>query len=157
MTGKTTIDKQAAHKQFSASCFNEAWDFIDKQNRSREDELNMLLAAMASLWHWKQRPDTSATNLSVGFWQVSRVYCLLGETENARKYGLLSLEESRKEEVAPFYLGYSYEALARAAALAGDREKMGEYLNLARDACEQVKDEDSRKMLLDDLATILLH
>jgi hypothetical protein len=28
------VDLQAAHEHFSASCFNAAWDLIDKPNRS---------------------------------------------------------------------------------------------------------------------------
>ena len=39
----------------------------------------MILYALASLWHWTQRPDCSTTNLSIGYWQAASVYALAGE------------------------------------------------------------------------------
>lgn len=32
----------------------------------------MLLSAMASVWHWMNREDHTHSNLSVGYWQISR-------------------------------------------------------------------------------------
>ena len=154
MAGKQEFEEKSAHKYFSAHCFNQAWDIMDKKERSSEEELEMLLTAVASLWHWKQRKDVTATNLSIGYWQVARVYTLLGQAENARQFGLLSLQESLKEGVEPFYLGYSHEALARADAVSGDNERKATHLRLAREACEKIADQEAKKMLLDDLATI---
>ena len=154
MSDKWVFEVQSAHKHFSATCFNRAWEYIDKTDRSQEDDLNMLLTALASLWHWKQREDVTATNLSVGYWQVARVYALMGQVENARQFGLLSLHESLKEGVEPFYLGYSHEALARADALSGDHERKATHLRLAREACAKIADQEAKKMLLDDMATI---
>jgi hypothetical protein len=154
MSDKWVFEVQSAHKHFSATCFNRAWEYIDKTDRNQEDDLNMLLTALASLWHWKQREDVTATNLSVGYWQVARVYALMGQVENARQFGLLSLHESLKEGVEPFYLGYSHEALARADALSGDLERKATHLMLAHEACAKIADQEAKKMLLDDMATI---
>jgi hypothetical protein len=148
------FDLDKAHRFFAADCFNRTWDYIDKPSRTTEEGQAMLLLSLVSLWHWTQRSDVTPTNLSVGYWQVSRVYALLGQAENARQFGLLSLSESQKEGVLPFYLGYSYEALARAESVAGDREKAASYLSLARQASEQMTDAEAKKMLLDDLAAI---
>ena len=41
-----------------------------------------------------------------------------------------------------------------AESVAGDRDKMGKYLQKARQAADAVSDADSKKMLLDDLETI---
>ena len=46
------------------------------------------------------------------------------------------------------------EALARAESIAGDRDKMESHLKEARSACDRIADEDSKKMLLDDLNSI---
>ena len=154
MTHKPELDIQTAHKYFSADCFNRTWDFMDKKERSKEDEENMLLATMTSLWHWKQRKDVTATNLSVGYWQVARVYALLGQGDIASQFGMLSLHESLKEGVEPLYLGFSHEALARSNALSGDNERKNTHLRLAREACAKITDQKARKLLLDDLAAI---
>jgi hypothetical protein len=152
MVKEPDFDLTGAHKYFSANCFNKTWDFIDKSSRSAEDDLQMLQTCMASLWHWSQRTDAKPENYSVGFWQASRVFALLGNVDDARKYAQLSLDTSR--ELAPFYVGYAYEALARSEMAAGNKAKMNEYLTAARQQCDKVTDQDSKKLLAADLETL---
>jgi hypothetical protein len=148
------FDINAAHRYFAAECFNRAWDFIDKPQRSPAEDDEMLHMALTSLWHWLQRPDATPTNLSVGYWQVGRVYALLDDSTAARHYALLSLQTSQAADVEPFYRGYAYEALARAEALAGNTEKAAEYLGQARAEAEKVEEPEERNLLLKDLSTI---
>jgi hypothetical protein len=56
--------------------------------------------------------------------------------------------------VEPFYLGYAYEALARAESVAGNSAQAQEYLAKAREIAEALPDPDYQKPLLDDLDTI---
>ncbi len=149
------LDLQAAHRYFSAACFNQAWDLIDKAERTPGEDERMLQLSLASTWHWTQRSDCAPSNLSVGYWQTSRIYAILGQADNARRYGLMSLDACQHEGVLPFYLGYAYEALARAEMVAGDREKMMGYLAQANDALERItEDDEARSMLQNDLKTI---
>jgi hypothetical protein len=148
------FDLSAAHKYFSAQCFNKTWELLDKADRTPEEDQDMIRTALASMWHWTQRDDCGAQQMSVGYWQVSRVYAALGLADPARHYGRLCLEASDADDVGPFFVGYAYEALARAEWIAGNAEKKQEYLEEARKAAESVDDADSKKMLLDDLATM---
>ena len=148
------FDREAAHRYFSVECFNRTWDLIEKPKRTSEDNRKMVLLSLTSLWHWTQRSDCTSMNLSIGYWQVSRVYALIGQFENARMYGQLCLKASQGEGVLPFYLGYAYEALARAEMVAGNREKMADYLGQAFQVVEQVKDPEEKKMLQEGLSTI---
>ena len=154
MAAKNDLDQKAAHKYFSANCFNKAWDLIDKPDRTPEEDEEMIRLSLASHYHWTQRDDYSLTSASVGHWQTSRIYAILGLVENARRYGQLCLEASRAEDVLPFYLGYAYEALARAEAVVGDREKSKKYINKAKAAVEKIEKSEDRKALLDDLGAI---
>ena len=70
--------------------------------------------------HWTQRPDCTSTNLSIGYWQTARIYALLGQAENARRYAQMCFEVSQQPGVKPFFLAYAYEALAQAEAAAGE-------------------------------------
>jgi hypothetical protein len=155
MSKKPEFDLTAAHKHFSAGCFNQTWSLLDKTDRTSEDDEQMICLTIASHYHWTQREDYDDTKASVAHWQTSRVYAVIGEAENALKYGKLCLEVSKKEGVGPFYLGYAYEALARAEMVAGNQEKMGKYLEKAKKAADEVPNEDHRQWLLDDLATIM--
>jgi hypothetical protein len=154
MPQKTEFDVSAAHKYFSAECFNRAWDYIDKPVRIRDEDDRMLHLSLASLWHWTQREDCTPTNLSIGYWQVSRVFTLLRQANNARHYGELCLVEAQKEGVLPFYLGYAYEALARAEMVAGNMDAMEKYLLQAHQVADSLPDPEAKKQLLSDLAII---
>lgn len=154
MMGKPEFDVDAAHKFFSADCFNRAWELIDKPARTPEEDEQMIRLSLASHWHWTQRSDCTQTNTSVAYWQTSRIYALLGQAENARRYGQLCLAASEGDDVLPFCRGYAYEALARAESVAGNRGKVKEYLQEARRVAETLPDPDTKKRLLGDLDTI---
>lgn len=106
-----------AHHHFSAFCFNQAWTLLCRTTRTPEEDRLMVALSMASVYHWTQRPDCSDQNLSVGYWQVSRVYVTLKRATEALYFAEICLEYS--EHLTPFYRGYAFEAIARAAALAG--------------------------------------
>ena len=112
----------------------------------------MLHTAIASLWHWSQREDATPENLSVGYWQVSRVYNLIKQPNNARMYGLYALKHAR--DLGAFLKGYAYETLARAEMGSGNRVAMYYYLDKAREMAEQISDEEDRRLLLKDLESI---
>jgi hypothetical protein len=152
MSDSHPFDKPAAHKYFSADNFNKTWDYIEKSNRSPEEDLQMLHTAIASLWHWTQRDDATDENLSVGHWQVSRVYNLIKQPNNARTYGLLSLKYAG--DLTPFLKGYAYETLARSEMQAGNRVAMYYYLDKAREMAQQITLEEDRRLLLKDLGSI---
>jgi tetratricopeptide (TPR) repeat protein len=152
MTDKPEFDEAAAHKYFSANCFNKAWGLIDKADRTPEEDQQMVRLNQASTWHWTQREDCTDKNMSIGYWQASRIYALLGQSENARDYGQLSLDYSKDQ--APFYGGYAHEALARAEWAAGNREKAEEHLRQAHLMAGEIKEPDDKRVLEADLETI---
>lgn len=154
MAKKPDFDIQSAHKYFSAECFNRAWDYIDKPKLTSEEADLMLGLSLASLWHWSQRVDCTATHLSIGYWQVSRVFARLNQADNARHYGELCLEAAQKAGVGQFYSGYAYEALARAEAVAGSQAKRDAYLDQAKRVAAALPDGEEKQQLLKDLETI---
>jgi hypothetical protein len=149
---KTDIDIAAAHIHFSGWCFNQAWDLIEKPNRTEADDRLMVALSQASIFHWLNRPDCTDKNLAVGYWQASRIQALLGNAGEAMRHARTCLEYSA--ELEPFNLGYAYEALARAASLAKDRAALAEYLGRAEPLAEQVPDASNRQLLTADLAQL---
>ncbi len=152
MIDPQSIDLQAAHRHFAPFCFNKTWEYIDMTERSEEENLAMLLTSFASFWHWTQRKDCKPVNLAVGYWQISRVYSSMGEAENARKYAQLCLNNSGN--LAPFYMGEAFEAMARAEKVAGNPEKMQFYLKQAELMAVKITDEEEKQILLRDLKTL---
>ena len=151
---QTEFDIEAAHQFFAAYCFNTAWDLMEKPNRTAQEDEQMLRLSLASHWHWTQRNDYTAKTQSIAHWQTARIYALLGQADNAHRYAKMCLQASQNQDVAPIYLAYAYEALARAEAVAGNKKQMTLYLDEARQIASPITESDSKQQLLDDLATI---
>jgi hypothetical protein len=146
------FDLVTAHKHFAADCFNKAWDLIEKTERTPEEDRLMVALNQASIFHWLNRPDCTPENLSVGYWQASRIQALLGHATEARRHAEVCLGYSPGLE--PFYIGYAHEALARAAILAGERAKALEHLSEARSQAANVGSKEHQAMLLKDLDSL---
>lgn len=128
---------------------------MDKPERTPEEDEQMIRLSLTSHYHWTQREDCKPENESIAYWQTSRIFAILGQAENAHHYAQLSLDASRKSGEKPFLMGYSYEALARAAAVAGNQSHRNHYLNEARKCAQQIIDPEHQKALNTDLDTIL--
>ena len=152
MSNSPPIDLPLAHKYFAAACFNATWDLIDKPQRTADEDDEMIQTAHASVWHWTQRADRTPRNLSIGYWQLARVYALARQPDNARRFAERCLAITPADE--PFYIGFAYEALARAAAVAGHPEGSREYLTAARRQADLVTAETDRRALLTDIESL---
>ena len=153
MADPSSFDTERAHKFFSVSCFNSAWEIIDKSKRTPEETEQMIQRTIASLWHWTQRPDCSPTNLSIGYWQAARVYALAGKATNARKYARLCLDITPTDDA--FYLGYAHEAMARAQLLSKNKEEAHFNLSKAKEQAKLVTNTKDRKLLEADLDSLV--
>jgi hypothetical protein len=146
------FDAATAHMYFAAHCFNRAWDLIEEKDRTAEDDRLMVALNQASIYHWLQRPDCGNQQLSVGFWQASRIQSLLGNAAEARRQAEVCLSYSG--ELSPFYLGYAHEALARAAKIAGDKDLTRSHKEQAKTLAGTIKGKDEQDLLLKDLDSI---
>ena len=152
MADPSSFDTERAHKFFSAYCFNSAWEFIDKPERTSPENEQMIEYTLASLWHWSQRPDSTEKNLSIGYWQAARVYALAGEADNARKYAQLCLDITPTDDT--FCLGYAHEAMARAQFLSRRKEEAQSHLSEAWEQAKMVASAENKKLLEDDLNSL---
>jgi len=152
MSAEPAFDVASAHRYFAVHCFNAAWGLIDKPSRTPEEDRQMVALNQASIYHWQSRPDCTRQNLSIGYWQASRIHAVLANPGEAQRSAEICLEYS--EGLEPFFIGYAYEALARAALLAGDRAKSAEHASRARAQAERVEDAEDRDLLVKDLSSL---
>jgi hypothetical protein len=141
-----------AHRKLGASLFNGTWTLLETEGRTREQDDAMIHMAHASAHHWRQ--VGAPENFARSEWQCSRVYAVLGRAEPALWHARRCLEICKEHGIHDWDLGFAYEALARAHAVAGDEGERDRYLALARDAAAAVAEKEDRELLLADLATI---
>jgi DNA-binding transcriptional MerR regulator len=142
----------AEQRQLAADLFNLVWELLETKDRSTEQDDTMVHAAHASRYHWGEvgKPE----NRGRGEWQCSRVYSVLDRPEPALHHARRCLEICEQHGLADFDLAAAYEALARAHAVAGERDEAARYVALGRDACEQIAEDEDRQIILADLASV---
>jgi len=143
-----------AQRRLGIDLFNKTWTLIEKADRTREEDDEMIHCAHASAYHWQQ-VGTQA-NRARSEWQCSRVYAILDRGEPALQHArrCLELVEANPEVMEEFDLPAAYEALARAHAVAGNGDESRRSAGLGREAAGEIADEDDRAIIEADLATI---
>ena len=142
------------HRQLGVDAFNHVWTLMEKPDRSREEDDEMLHEAHASTYHWLKAPECRPENRARGEWICSRVYAVLGRGEPAIHHARRCLELCEEHGIGDWDLAFAYEALARAHAVAGETEEAARHESLARDAAGQIEDEEDREHLEEALETI---
>lgn len=134
--------------------FNKTWDLIEKKDRSREEDLEMIHTAHTSRLHWGMAGKP--LNCARGEWQISRVYSLLKMGESALLHGERSLELCLQNNFGDFDLAFAYEAVARAYMVKGEEAKMEEYFSLASKSADNIAKKDDKEYFISELNSIKL-
>jgi hypothetical protein len=148
----------ATRRRLAADLFNHTWTLIEKADRTPAETDEMIHAAHASRYHWSKVGTTA--NLGRGEWQCARVYSTLGRGEPALWHARRCIEYAEAAwaagEAESFDVPSSYEAMARALAVAGDRAAAEEWRARARAAVAAITDPEDRQIIEQDLATLPL-
>ena len=145
-------EEKDLHRKFAVDCFNGTWDLLEKTDRTPEDDAKMIHMAHASRYHWDQ--IGTPLNFARGDWQISRVYAVLGQGENALNFAKRCLHLCQEIKVGDFDLAFAYEAAARAYAVLGNEAMKDKHLALAKEAGDAISKEDDKKYFFSELETI---
>jgi hypothetical protein len=140
------------HKIFAASAFNQAWDLIDKPERSTEEDAAMLLASFASRHHWEVVGTDE--NRVVGDWQISHVASVLGYSELALRFARTALDRAVEQGFEGWRLASCHEGLARAHACSGDEQERDRHIRAARRLLDAVEDPEERGLVESQLQSV---
>jgi DNA-binding transcriptional MerR regulator len=151
-TQQGTTGAAADERRVAADLFNGVWRLLEKEDRGVEDDDRMLHMAHASRYHWGEAGQP--VNLSRGEWLCARVYCVLGRAEPALHHARRGLEICRAHGIGDWDLAYAYESLARAHAVAGDKEQARSWTEQALAAAEDIAQDEDRELVLTDLEAI---
>ncbi len=138
------------HRFFAVTLFNRAWEHLMAASENPEEKERALQAAYGSLYHWSEIGEP--INITRGEWMISHVASLLDRPEPALHHAERCLSMTLMYQLQGFDLAYSYEAMARAYACAGNAKQAFHYKQLAREAGIQIPDEADRQQLEADLA-----
>lgn len=137
---------QTWHRRIAVEANNRAWELTTRE-RSLAEDLEMLTVAHISAWHWSQ----IGTELN-----QQRATMLLAEVHAALCYGLLarSLADSMRNffvnraETPDWELAFVHTIHAHAAYVAGEMEDYRHSYATARQAIENIENEEDRGIVL---------
>ena len=138
---------EEAHKKFGVEFFNKTWEFIEKKDRTAEENEEMITLALASNHHWSfvGKP----IHFQRGEWLVSLAYAMTGRGEqallHARKCLELTEKHGKEKEFQDFDHAFAFEAMARASKTAKKDAEYKKYNALAKEAGEKIKEKGDRE------------
>ena len=88
----------------------------------------MVNFAQASLYHWRKSHKYESVNEQRGQWMLSHIHAVLGNGKEALSYAEETDRLTKEQDLKDFDLAYSYEALARANAAAGNKKEYAKFL-----------------------------
>ncbi|MCA9243476.1 MAG: hypothetical protein KDA32_05950 [Phycisphaerales bacterium] len=140
------------HKNFAKACFNETWTYLDRNDRTPDDDEKMINVAHASRYHWSH--VGGPTQFARGEWQLSRVYSTVGRAEPAMRHARRCMEICKANSLGAFDHAAAHEAIARAAAVGGDSGERKRNLDAGMALLAQVNDLEDRQIVENDLKSV---
>lgn len=146
-----TYTEAEAHRHFAGQLNGEVWRLFEKTDRSQTEDALMIHAAHASCYHWLQ--VGTGLHHQRAEWLISHVYAELGLGEPALRHArrCQALTKEHTGLMHDFDRAYAHEGMARAHAVARNREEALKYLALAEAAGQAIADDEDRQIFLDDL------
>ena len=145
------------HRRLGVELYNGTWELIERQDRTPDEDDEMLHRAHASAYHWLQGPHTAA-NRARSHWLCSRVHALTGQPEGAHHHArrCLELVEGHSEEMEDWDLAGAHEALARAHLASGELDDARRHFELACEETAKIANPADRKHIEADLDALPL-
>ena len=140
-----------AHLAFAKRLHGEGWTLLDGPSRTPADDERMLYAAYASCYHWLRAG--TPLHQQRGEWLIARVHTVLCDAAPALAHArrCLELAQQHPELMEDFDLPFAHECVARARALAGDREEARRHLALAREGGAAIGEKEDREVFFESL------
>jgi hypothetical protein len=145
-------EASSAHRAFAVAAFNGAWELIDLPARTPQQQRQMLMLAFASRWHWGEVGTDE--NVVVSDWQVGHVAALAGEVGLARQFSEAAYDLARSAGLPDWLRASTAEGMARAYAVAGDRDGYERYAEEARTLVAALDNDEDRELITGQLASI---
>jgi hypothetical protein len=154
MSDERESDSVDLHRRLGAELFNRVWDLLALEQRTLDDDSEMIHTAHASAYHWTRVGE--GPRLARAEWQCSWVYSELGRAEPAlfHAHRCEALCREFADELEDFDLPAMHEALARAHLVAGNREEALHRLTIARDLCAEIADPGDREIIQSQIDSI---
>lgn len=146
--------KNDIHKYFGASYNNKLWSYFENPNRTPDETHEMLHYAHSSLLHWTMYDKHTIVNVQRGQYMIAKAYLHAGKKKLCLEFAkeCLKTTEANLAEMKDFDIAYAYEVMGKCLRLNGKETESEEYLKLAHQAGEVIKEAGDKEYFVKDLA-----
>jgi hypothetical protein len=139
-------------KALASQLFNRCWELLDLDERSDDDDVELLTSALTSRFHWLHAggPEQWITS----DWMVARAAGATGSSDVALRFALRAYEAARAKETPDWLVASTAEGVARAYAVAGNAQEFTNWAALARRLVEVIVDPEDKSLIESQLADI---
>lgn len=147
-----TYTLEQAHAYFGVEFNNAIFPLLEKDNRTKEEDLHMLDLAHAAMLHWQNNLKYSIVNKQRALYMLACAYTFTKHKELALMYANLCFEttEQNLSEMQDFDISYAHLALARALAL-NNNPKAKETKEKALELGNNLAQKGDKKYFLADM------
>ncbi len=145
---KYTLEE--AHRHFAIALHGKVWELLQKLDCSKSDDELMVHSAHASCYHWLN--SGAGVNHQRAEWLIAHMYTELGMPYSALRHvsRCFELTNEFKDLMMDFDWTYAYEGVARANALAVNREEAMEFIRPAEEASQAISNDEDRNRFFSD-------
>lgn len=140
------------HRSEAARLYNSCWEYLEREDRSSDDDAMLLINAFASRHHWQVVGQLE--QWICGDWMISRAAAAAGYGDLAVTFARRAEGESRAPGVADWLVASCAEGLARAYGAAGDVGLRDEWLVRAQGLVKSIGDDEDRSIIAEQLASV---
>ncbi|MBK9738802.1 MAG: hypothetical protein IPO93_04685 [Actinobacteria bacterium] len=139
-------------RSVAVATYNRCWDLLESEQRSPEDDADLLMCALTSRYHW-QRCGGDEQRV-VADWMVSRAAAAIGQADLAVRFAERALDAVQRGAHPAWLRASVFEGLARAHAALGDTALCDRYASIARLVLDREPDEANREVVAEQLRSL---
>jgi hypothetical protein len=143
---------QIDDKALASRLFNRCWELLEQDERSADDDVELLTSALTSRFHWLAAGGPEQWIISD--WMVARAAGATGSVDTALRFALRAYEAARASDTPDWLVASSAEGVARAYAVAGNTEEFAHWAALASRLVEVIADPENKSLIEGQLSDI---
>jgi uncharacterized protein YndB with AHSA1/START domain len=140
------------HRAQAVESNNSVWELVDMQDRTPDQDEELLRRAYAAAYHWQRAAGAQPANEARASYLIARALLLTGQPQASLRSADRCLAVCRTNQLADFDLAYAYEARARALAALGRAEEADDNWRQAR--AVDIADPEDRAIVQADFAGV---
>jgi hypothetical protein len=146
------VDDEIDHRSLGIASYQRCWELLDRDNRSKNDEVELLTEAFTARHHWLLAGGTQEWIISD--WMVARAAAAVGDGPLSVRFAVRADAATKDTDVDDWLRASTAEGVARAYAALGDATNRDLWAETSARLVEAIADDEDRALIADQLASV---